>query len=197
MITVNIDVDKSSRDNLENHIKFVKQLLTMKTDKSFQKFIQNKVLETVNKIARERVKNTTNDEYLEEYILRNNIREEHDGFILYNDFTIPAILSTKNTKNQNRDIGIVRNYDDGFNLALAFEYGVGIIGQNNPVNGAWDYNINNYGESGWYYKTPSGVSIRTQGYQGAEVYRYTAIEVEKKLENWVKEYFEKRGVNYD
>lgn len=194
MITVNIDVDKTSRDNLENHIKFIKRLLTMKTDKSFQKFIQDKVLETVNKIARERIRNTTNNEYIEEYILRNSIREEYDGFVLYNDLTIPAILTTRNTKNQDREMGRVRNYDDGFSLALAFEYGVGIIGQNNPVNGAWDYNINNYGESGWYYKTPSGISERTKGYQGAEVYRYTAIEVEKQLKNWVNEYCEKKEV---
>ena len=176
---------------LEKHIDIVDKMLKMKTDKSFQEFIQNKVLETVNRIARERISNTTNDEYIEEYILRNSIREELDGFVLYNDFTIPAVLTTRNTKNQDRTMGMVRNYDNGFNLALAFEYGVGIIGQNNPVNGAWDYNINNYGEEGWYYKTPSGESIRTQGYQGAEVYRYTAIEVQSKLSDWVEEYFRK------
>lgn len=176
---------------LEKHIDIVDKMLKMKTDKSFQEFIQDKVLETVNRIARERISNTTNDEYIEEYILRNSIREELDGFVLYNDFTIPAVLTTRNTKNQDRTMGMVRNYDNGFNLALAFEYGVGIIGQNNPVNGAWDYNINNYGEEGWYYKTPSGESIRTQGYQGAEVYRYTAIEVQSKLSDWVEEYFRK------
>lgn len=176
---------------LEKHIDIVDKMLKMKTDKSFQEFIQDKVLETVNRIAKERISNTTNDEYIEEYILRNSIREEIDGFVLYNDFTIPAILTTRNTKNQDRTMGMVRNYDNGFNLALAFEYGVGIIGQNNPVNGAWDYNINNYGEEGWYYKTPSGESIRTQGYQGAEVYRYTAIEVQSKLSDWVEEYFRK------
>lgn len=176
---------------LQSHIDFVNKMLKMKSDKNFQKFIQNKVLETVKKVAEERINNTTNDEYKEEYILRNQIREESDGFVLFNNFTIPAVLSTKNTKNQDRDLGYVRNYDNGFNLALAFEYGVGIIGQNNPVNGAWDYNINNYDENGWYYKTPSGVIIQTQGYQGAEVYRYTAIEVKESLNDWVTEYYEK------
>jgi len=176
---------------LQSHIDFVNKMLKMKSDKNFQKFIQNKVLETVKKVAEERINNTTNDEYKEEYILRNQIREESDGFVLFNNFTIPAVLSTKNTKNQDRDLGYVRNYDNGFNLALAFEYGVGIIGQNNPVNGAWDYNINNYDENGWYYKTPSGEVIQTQGYQGAEVYRYTAIEVKESLNDWVTEYYKK------
>ena len=183
-----IKTDVKGLDVLDKHIKYVEAFMTSKTDSEFQKFLQEKVLETVNRIARERINNTTNDEYIEEYILRNSIREEDDGFVLYNNFTIPAVLVTQNTKNQDRDLGLVRNYDNGFNLALAFEYGVGIVGQNNPVNGAWDYNINNYGESGWYYKTPSGEAVRTQGYQGAEVYRYTAIEIQNNLKDWVLEY---------
>ncbi len=188
---LNVNTNVQGLKELQNQIDFIQKMLRMKVDNKFQKFIQSKVLETVNRIARERIANTTNDEYIEEYILRNSIREESDGFVLYNNFTIPAVLATRNTKNQDRSMGMVRNYDNGFNLALAFEYGVGIIGQNNPVNGAWDYNINNYGEEGWYYKTPSGESIRTQGYQGAEVYRFTAIEVKSKLKDWVNEYYRK------
>ena len=188
---LNVKTNVQGLKEFENHIDFVEKMLRMKTDTNFQKFIQEKVLENVNRVARERIANTTNDEYIEEYILRNSIREESDGFVLYNNFTIPAILTTRNTRNQDRSMGMVRNYDNGFNLALAFEYGVGIIGQSNPVIGAWDYNINNYGEEGWYYKTPSGESIRTQGYQGAEVYRFTAIEVKSKLKDWVNEYYRK------
>ena len=190
---LNIKTDIHGLKELQDHIDFVEKLRSMQTDVNFQKFIQNKVLETVNRIARERIANTTNDEYIEEYILRNSIREEEglNGFILYNNLTIPAELTSRNTKNQDRNKGLVRNYDNGFNLALAFEYGVGIVGQNNPINGAWDYNINNYGEEGWYYKTPSGESIRTQGYQGAEVYRFTAIECKEKMKDWVWEYYRK------
>ena len=188
---LNISNNIQGLKKLQDHIDFVNKMLNMKSDKDFQSFIKEKVLETVKKVAKERINNTTNDEYKEEYILRNQIREESDGFVLYNNFTIPAILSTKNTKNQDRDLGYVRNYDNGFNLALAFEYGVGIIGQNNPVNGAWNYNINNYSQDGWYYKTPSGEVVQTQGYQGAEVYRYTAIEIQKNLNNWVTEFYKK------
>ena len=187
MLKINTNIQ--GLNELKNHIDFVKKMLDMKTNKDFQKFIQEKVLETVKQVAEERINNTTNDEYKEEYILRNQIREESDGFVLFNNFTIPAILTTKNTINQDRDLGYVRDYSNGFNLALAFEYGVGIIGQNNPVNGAWDYNINNYGENGWYYKTPSGEVIQTQGYQGAEVYRYTAIEIKNNLNKWVEEFY--------
>lgn len=185
-----IDININGLDKLDKHIEFVNKMLNMKSDVQFQKYIQNKCLETVKEVARNRLGGTTNDEYIEEYILRNKIREIAGGFELYNDFSIPAILTTRNTKNQDRETGgLVRNYDNGFSIALAFEYGVGIVGQNKPKQGAWDYNINNYGEEGWYYKTPSGESIRTQGYEGAEVYRYTAIEISKRLKDWVNSYY--------
>jgi len=187
-----IKTDVKGLDVLDNYIIIVEKFAQSKYDVEFQKFLQEKALETVNRIARQRIQNTTNDEYIEEYILRNSIREEADGFVIYNNFTIPAILVTKNTKNQDRDSGLVRNYDDGFNLALAFEYGVGIVGQDNPVNGAWDYNINNYGKGGWYYKTPSGDVLQTEGYKGAEVYRFAAEEIQNNLGKWTMEYFDRK-----
>lgn len=192
MLQINCEI--KGLKELEKKIEYIKKISQMKVDKSFQKFIQDKVVETLNKVMNERlVDGTTNDEYIEEYKTRNKIREEEDGFILYNDFTIPAILSTRNTKNQDKDTGIVRNYDNGFSLALAFEYGVGIVGQDNPVEGAWEYNVNNY-ENGWYYKSASGEVFLTQGYEGKQIYRYTKIEVENNLPKWVEEYFkQERG----
>lgn len=166
---------------LENKIEYIKRLSQMKIDKTFQKFIQDKVLQTLNKVMEERLtEDTTNNEYIEEYKLRNKIREEDDGFVLYNDFKIPAILSTKSNA--------IRDYSEGFSIALAFEYGVGIVGQENPVEGAWEYNVNNY-EKGWYYKTMEGEVLFTQGYKGMQIYRYTRIEVENNLPKWVDEYF--------
>ena len=166
---------------LESKIEYIKRLSQMKIDKAFQKFIQDKVMQALNKVMEERLTNdTTNNEYIEEYKLRNKIREEDDGFVLYNDFTIPAILATKSNA--------IRDYSAGFSIALAFEYGVGIVGQENPVEGAWEYNVNNY-EKGWYYKDMNSEVIFTQGYKGMQIYRYTRIEVENNLPKWVKEYF--------
>ena len=188
MLKVNCEI--KGLKELENKIEYVKRLMQMKVDKSFQKFIQEKVMQTLNKVMDEKLTNeTTNSEYIEEYKLRNKIREEEDGFVLYNDLVIPAVLSTRNTNNQNREDGIVRNYSNGFSIALAFEYGVGIVGQENPVEGAWEYNLNNY-ENGWYYKDVNGNVIVTQGYKGMQIYRYTKIEVENNMPKWVKEYFD-------
>jgi hypothetical protein len=194
MLKVNIEI--KGLKELDKQIEYVKNLMRMKTDTNFQKFIQDKVMQTLNKVMEERLSNdTTNNEYIEEYKLHNKIREEEDGFVLYNDFTIPAILTTQNTRNQNRDNGIVRNYSNGFSIALAFEYGVGIVGQENPVEGAWEYNVNNY-QDGWYYKDVNGVVLFTQGYKGMQIYKYTKIEVEKNLPKWVNEYCKQvRGVS--
>ena len=187
MLKVSCDI--KGLKELDKKIEYIKRLLQMKTDKSFQKFMQEKVMQALNKVMDERLtEETTNSEFIEEYKKRNKIREEEDGFVLYNDFTIPAILSTRNTRNQDREQGLVRNYDNGFSIALAFEYGVGLVGQDNPVEGAWEYNVNNY-EDGWYYKSASGEVFKTKGYKGMQIYRYTRIEVENNLPKWVNEYF--------
>jgi hypothetical protein len=190
---VKLDFSIDNLVGLENHLEYVKQLSSMQKDKKFQKFIQGKCLEVVKQITESRLTGgTTNDEWIEEYKSNHKIREYSDGFVLYNDTKIPAILSTQNTKNQNKDLGLVRNYDDGFSIALAFEYGVGIVGGENAVQGAWEYNVNNYGDLGWYYKTIEGLYERTRGYRGFEIYRYTANEIENKLPVWVKEFVAKR-----
>lgn len=192
MIKINANI--TGEKDLEEYINFVQKMLSMKVDKNFQKFIQQKCLETVRSVSERLISGTTNDEYKEEYIARHKIQEEPDGFILYNDLVIPAILTTKNTINQNRDNGIVRNYDEGFALALAFEYGTGIVGEFNPIEGAWEYNVNKYNELGWYYKKQNGESERTTGYQGFQIYGTTAKEIKENLNNWVYEYLNKKEV---
>lgn len=192
MLDINVSVDSIKK--LDKHIKYVERMLKMKEDTKFQKYIQQKCLETVKKVSYQRIGLNTNEEYVEEYISRHNIREVANGFVLYNDLTIPAILSTRNTSNQDRDQGIVRNYDNGFSIALAFEYGTGLVGAENAVQGAWDYNVNNYGELGWYYKPLNGDAVRTRGYQGFEIYRYTAEEIKAMLPKWVNDYLSRNEV---
>lgn len=178
---LNIKIDTQGLEELQKYIKFVEQMAKMKTDKKFQKFIQQKVLETVNKITNERlVGGTTNDSAISLYKESNKIREYEEGFILYNDASITA--NAKDTS----------SYPNGeFSVALAFEYGVGIIGQNTPNNeGAWAYNVNNY-NFGWWFQNEEGEYQPTAGYMGFEIYRYTAIECQNKLKDWVKEYYDR------
>ena len=174
-----VSTNISGLKDLQKQIDKIEKILSLTNDSKYKKFLQNKIMQTLNEVMSERLAGTTNSEYIEEYKLRNQFRDTDNGFILYNDFTIPAILSTKSTK--------TRNYSKGFSVALAFEYGVGIVGQENPKQGAWKYNINQY-EKGWYYKSSSGEVLWTRGYEGLEIYRYTKDRVEKNMNSWVQEY---------
>ena len=183
---LNIDVEIDSIEKLQDYIDYVKKISLMKTDKSFQKFIQDKVMETVMRVSDERMNGgTTNDDAIILYKSNHKIREYDEGFVLYNNTTIPAIV--KGVQNS------IENYPNGeFSIALAFEYGVGIIGQETMNEKSWAYNIQGY-YFGWYLpKEVTGTSgLQTAGYKGFEVYRYTAIEVSNNLKKWVEEYYSK------
>ena len=182
-----VSTNISGLKNLQSYIINIEKIASIKNSSEYTKFLQKKVMETLNQVMNERLGGTTNDEFIEEYKLRNKIIDVDDGFILYNDFTIPATLSTKSTK--------TRNYSSGFSIALAFEYGVGIVGKEKPKVGAWEYNINEY-ENGWYYKSSTGEIIWTRGYEGLEIYRFTKDRIEKNMSSWFQEYM-RNEVNND
>ena len=178
MFTAKMQV--TNLEEFQKHLDFVKKMLSMKTDKSFQDFIKNKVLDLANKVTDERLLGgTTNDEVIEAYRTNHKIRDYEEGFILYNDTKIPA--NSKDTT----------GYEDGnFCIALAFEYGVGIVGeQSNNSENAWQYDINNYGQSGWVFVLQDGTWERTRGYAGFEIYRNIAIQVSSNIKDWVMEFF--------
>lgn len=179
---LNIKIQSSNLDKLQKHIEFINKMMQMKTDATFQKFIQNKVLKLADKVTEERlIGGTTNDDAIKEYRNNHKIRDYDEGFILYNDTVIPANAAD------------ISGYNEGnFPVALAFEYGVGIVGQSNSNSeNAWQYDINNYGEKGWVFVREDGNWERTAGYAGFEIYRNIAIEVDSKLKEWVEEYYEK------
>lgn len=193
---LDVKLESNDLDKLLNYINFVKKMKSMKTDVEFQKYIQDKCLSTVNNVAQNLINahNTTNEDLKNAYLQNNKIKNISDkGFTIYNDLTI------NNGK-----------YD--FCIALAFEYGTGLIGKNQNIEGAWDYNINENtviidGEEidGWWIskekagntqifgESKSGNAVVTQGYEGMEIYRYSAIEIKKQLPKWVVEYKNSKG----
>lgn len=167
-MSLNIRTNIDGLKEFEKYIEFVEKISFLQTDKKFQRYIQDKFLETVNRISIERL---PEGNLKQEYIQHNQIRETDTGFILYNDTTV----STEN-----------ENYDGEFSIALAFEYGTGIVGQENPKLGAWDYNINNH-EKGWIYFKDGSFHF-TRGMEGQEIYRYTLEEIKRELPNWIRNY---------
>lgn len=155
-------------DKLKKHIEFVKKMALLKTNKDFQEYIQNKFLETVNRISMERL--PVGSMSLE-YISHNQIRQLDDGFILYNDTTIETDTE---------------GYGGQFSIALAFEYGTGIVGQEHPKKDAWEYNVKQH-TGAWIYYQDGSFHI-TKGFEGYEIYRFTLEEIKSKLKDWVEEY---------
>lgn len=171
-------------DKLDKYIDYVEKFATSKYDAKFQKYLQEKVLKLAETVSNRLLTGgTTNDDAISLYISNHKIREDSEGFILYNDTKIPAIV--KGTQNT------IENYPDGmFNVALAFEYGVGIIGTNTQTqSSSWEYNIQGY-NFGWYLpqEVTGKLGVQTGGYIGLEIYRNIAKEVQENLQEWVKEY---------
>jgi len=186
---------KGTVDNLEGlkkYIEYIEKVQNMPTNLEFREYIKLRCIEALEKVMNERLGGTTNDDSIEEYKKSNFVEDTKDGFILFNNAKIPA-----NVKGIQNDIS---NYDNGmFNLALAFEYGVGIVGMATGNPNAWEYNVQNY-NFGWYlpnevadrYNIPRGQEFA--GYKGLEIYRYTAYEINSNLGKWIDEYYE-RGEN--
>lgn len=176
----NVDIKVDGLDKLKKHISYVNAITKLGKDIKFEKYLQNKCMQELQKNMDARlIGGTTNDEYLELYRTSNHIISNETGFIIYNDAKIMV------------DDKFSDDYPNGeFSIALAFEYGTGIVGEGTYKNDyfqPWQYNVNNY-NFGWYYKKGDSYE-HTYGYEGFEVYRYTAEDIKNKLPIWVKEYY--------
>ncbi|MBR5303440.1 MAG: hypothetical protein IKU37_01270 [Candidatus Gastranaerophilales bacterium] len=182
---VNTKVD--GLDKFKKYIEYVSNIAKLSNDKKFQEFLQKKFLNTVNFISQIYLPDNA---MKSEYIKNNQIRPMDNGFIIYNNTAIDTDSA---------------GYGGKFSIALAFEYGTGIIGQNNPKVGAWQYNVKGHTDGWWYpsnekdtnpikFVTKDGLTLAwTKGFEGYEIYRYSKEEIEKNLPYWVKEYTGNNG----
>ena len=177
MINAKVDID--SLNKLQKQMNFVHSINSNML--KLNEYLGNKSLEVLNKVINMRLNiGTTNDEYIDEYKKNNILNVNNNGFEIYNH----TMADLSELKPETR-----AKYPQGFSIAMAFEYGVGIVGENAPVAGAWDYNINNYNFA-WKYKK-DGIVYSTYGYQGMEIFRYAKEEIIKQLPIWIKEYYER------
>ena len=178
-----IKTNVSGLQELQRELNRVENILNMKRDDKFNQFLKDKFMEVAMRVTDERlVGGTTNDMAIDKYKSSHHIIDDTNGFILYNDCTIGADTSQPD------------NYPSGeFSIALAFEYGVGIVGEgtyDGKYFSPWDYNVNNY-NFGWKYPTGNGNYDATYGYMGFEIYRYIAEEINNNLVKWYDEYYRK------
>ena len=206
MFNVSIDIDNLK--GLSNYLEYVERVSNFYKDTEFQDFMKQKFLEVVEKVTNQRVVGgTTNDEEIDLYKQSHKIIDFVDektggsGFILYNDAKIPA--DKYNTLPFDTS-----GYPNGdFSIALAFEYGTGMVGAGSYTSDnftPWNYNkvantrSKHHKGRTWYLpKNVLGESGQyTSGYEGFEVYRFAAEEIKANLLKWVKDYTRKyRGVS--
>lgn len=177
---LNINANVNSLEKLQDYINYVKKFAKMKTDTNFQKYIQDKCLNVVKQMSTTLLSNseynTGMDELFSAYIENNEIQPESDGFIIHNNLSVATDSD---------------GYDGAFSVALAFEYGTGIVGQEHPKANAWEYNIKNH-VNGWVYYKNEQFHF-TKGFEGFEIYRLSAEEINKQLKDWIMNYQENTG----
>lgn len=186
---INVRISARNKKALDEHIEFVKKLILMETDKNFQKYIQNKCLDTVKRVTDELMRYS--GATVEAYKNNHKIEETENGFILYNDTAVESDSP---------------GYSGAFPIALAFEYGTGIVGSRNAKEGAWDYNIKGH-KDGWWYPTDESdpnpykkigkdgiLRGFTKGLMGMEIYKKTEDVIKRQLISWVMNYYEGKEV---
>ncbi len=178
---INVSTKINSIDKLQRYIYCVNVLNGKETDNDFMDFLKQKFMRTLNDVIDVNLKDgTTNDEYIEEYKKNNIIEDTSDGFVLYNHTMADISEMSPHTQ---------AKYPNGFSIALAFEYGVGIVGENNAKMGAWEYNVNKHNFA-WRYKK-DGQIYSTYGYEGMEIYRKTVTLINGSMKSWLFEYLER------
>ena len=182
------NVSVKGLDKLKQHIELIEKLSNIKDDKKYQEMLQKKCMEILEKVMNERLTgNDTNSLDYDVYRSSNHLEPTDTGFIIYNDARIPVEASGKQNVPENYEP------DSQFNLAMAIEYGVGVVGMTTNNPDAWAYNINGY-NFGWYlpseiaemYGITKGQTY--SGYAGYEIYHFTAEKIMQEFPNLVAEY---------
>lgn len=192
-------------DKLEQHIKRVDKLLELQKDQSLLcEKLATQMLKILNQVAKQRINliPTSNDDLKGSYLNNNKYRIEGNTIILYNDLCVVSPASK-----------ISDEYT--FCVALAFEYGTGVIGKENPKIGAWSYDVNSgrnrafiNGEQldGWWLpkekaggvkilaESKNGNAVVVQGYEGMEIYRFAREEIVKQLPKIINDLLNEKEV---
>lgn len=182
----NVSIKKEGLNCLNNIIKNISK--RMSSIDGLNLYLKEKVVQTYREIMEEKLTGgTTNDKYITLYKNSYHTKDIQNGFILYNNANID-IDDTETSRPY--------QYPNGFSIAMAFEYGVGIVGMRTGNPNAWKYNLHKY-PNGWYYLDDMGEAHFTAGYKGFEIFRELQNRItannNQLLKKWSKEYYESGG----
>lgn len=186
MKTYNISLSKTGLETLDKILGNISRLFS---DKSFKEFLAKKCETELQDICNASLGSLSNEDVDSEYMRNMHTEITDDYIMLYNDSLIDV-----NSKEMYESTK--KNYIGGvLSLAKVVEFGVGIVGQNTPhqeeIIGEWEYDVNNHGDAGWYYRDSTGNVVWTRGYEGKLIFYQLKERIIKNIPSWVSEYIEK------
>ena len=194
---LSISTNVQGLDKLQKEITRLEKIVKLQKDKTMlNERLAQEMVKIVRNVATQRLSlvPTSNEEYKNMYLSNNKYRIEGDKIIIYNDLCIVSPKSKVSDEYM-------------FCIALAFEYGTGVIGKENPKIGAWAYDVNKDKNrafidgkqlDGWWIPaeqagsvptlatSKSGKAVVVQGYEGMEIYRFAQEEIIKQLPMIIK-----------
>lgn len=194
---LSISTNVQGLEKLQNELARIEKIVKLQNDKAMlNERLAQEMVKIVRNVAIQRLSlvSTSNEEYKNMYLSNNKYRIDGNKIIIYNDLCIVS------PKSKVSDEYI-------FCIALAFEYGTGVIGKENPKVGAWAYDVNKDKNrafidgkqlEGWWIPveqaggvptlatSKSGKAVVVQGYEGMEIYRFAQEEIIKQLPTIIK-----------
>ena len=154
--------------------------------KEMMEFLGDKCERTLYKTTHENL-STVNDLEVSDYA-KNHQKDVKGNKITLSNGTM-ADLTGLNPET-------LANYPNGFSIAKAVEYGTGIVGAASEASGiasqdGWEYDINQHGSQGWYYKK-DGNLYWSKGFEGRLIFYKTAREIKQNAKKWTSEYIKKK-----
>lgn len=186
MKTYRYDLDKDGFKKLSRDLSTLKRNIS---SYKFKKYLANKCLDALVQIQEQSLTSINNDDdiFLSDYMSSNHFEIGEDVIIIYNDAVVD--VSSKNMSDEKK-----ANYPNlTISLAKIVEYGIGYTGLNFTPHKEevedWEYDVNNYGERGWYYRDDDNVVHWTNGFEGRMIFYQLKKKVEEKMLDWIAEYW--------
>lgn len=165
----------------------INEMIRLLESRALLVFFRMKILEALNRISVERIRsiNTEEDIQLSTYMAGNNAEIQDDVIYVYNNSVIDIDLSKFSDRRK------IFNYPLQLSLAKIVEYGIGYTGMSTPQEGVdqeWEYDVNEHGVQGWYYKDSGGQFHWTNGYEGKLIFHTLDRYVQEHANSWIDEY---------
>ena len=175
-------------NGIDNFIKKLDEIEKIYTSKKLLKYIADKCQKELKNISEKSLSSINSKEDIDRsYYINNNkidINYQDMEIIFYNNSKVD--ISKKNISPNK-----LSNYPLKLSLAQIVEFGIGYTGSinsNKNVNNSWQYDVNNHGYKGWYYKDEVGNIHWTNGYAGRYIYLKLKQYIEKNINTWINDY---------